>query len=186
MARDTSRIGVVDLEATCWENDETYPERKKGEIIEIGVAVLDTKTLRVVGAAGILVKPTTTEVSEFCTRLTTITPEMVADRPMLKEALGDVAPLINFGMTWASWGDYDRRQMERQCRDEGIKYPFGPTHLNLKNLFALFAGEKECGLEQALPRLGLLMEGTHHRGVDDANNAARLLARMLYLMRRPE
>ena len=35
---------------------------------------------------------------------------------------------------WASYGDYDRRQFQRQCADAGVRYPFGIRHLNVKTL----------------------------------------------------
>jgi len=70
---------------------------------------------------------------------------------------------------WASWGDYDRRQFERVCKDQGVGYPFGPSHLNVKSLFAAGVGSgHEMGLDGAYKHLGLTMEGTHHRGDDDA------------------
>ena len=34
-------------------------------------------------------------------------------------------------------------------------------------------------MERALARIGLPLEGTHHRGIDDARNIARLAALML-------
>ncbi len=39
----------------------------------------------------------------------------------------------------------------------------------MKTLFAMAVGsERELGLDEAYARLGLVMEGTHHRGADDA------------------
>lgn len=84
---------------------------------------------------------------------------------------------------WASWGDYDRRQFERVCKDQKVGYPFGPSHLNVKSLFAAGIGSShEMGLDAAYNRLGLEMEGTHHRGDDDAWNIAGILCRLLEAM----
>jgi inhibitor of KinA sporulation pathway (predicted exonuclease) len=81
---------------------------------------------------------------------------------------------------WASWGDYDRRQFERVCQSAGVGYPFGLTHLNVKTLFAVSLGlNHEVGLDGAYEKLGLTMEGTHHRGDDDAWNIADILCRLL-------
>ena len=56
---------------------------------------------------------------------------------------------------WASFGDYDRRQFEKQCRDQGVRYPFGPSHLNAKTLFAVSRRlPSEIGLPQAMALLG--------------------------------
>ncbi len=86
---------------------------------------------------------------------------------------------------FASWGDYDRAQFQRNCRTYDLKYPFGPTHLNVKNLFSISLGlKRELGLDEACQRLGLTMEGQHHRGVDDAWNIARILCTLLSRTRR--
>lgn len=38
---------------------------------------------------------------------------------------------------------------------------------------------KSCGMARALEIAGLPLEGTHHRGADDARNIARLAALVL-------
>ncbi|MCG8918036.1 hypothetical protein L6E12_19835 [Actinokineospora sp. PR83] len=79
-----------------------------------------------------------------------------------------------------SWGDYDRRQFERQCRDTGVPYPFGARHVNAKAEFARArALPREPGMAAALRRAGLPAEGTHHRGEDDAWNIAALVVSLL-------
>lgn len=133
----------------------------------------------------ILVKPEWSEISEFCTSLTTLTPDMLADAG----TLGDAVQILqqefrSKDRLWASWGDYDRRQFERVCREHGVAYPFGPTHLNVKTLFATAIGDdREMGLDGAYSRLGMQMEGTHHRGGDDAWNIAAVLCLLLKQMR---
>ena len=49
-------------------------------------------------------------------------------------SLGDAAKILkndylSKDRLWASWGDYDRRQFERVCKDQDVGYPFGPSHL---------------------------------------------------------
>ena len=81
---------------------------------------------------------------------------------------------------WASYGDYDRKQFERNCRESGIAYPFGPTHLNVKTLAAVACGWlSEVGISEALKRMGLTLEGVHHRGDADTWNIAAILSRVL-------
>ena len=85
---------------------------------------------------------------------------------------------------FASFGDYDAQQFERNCAAFGISYPFGPTHLNVKNLAAVAYGwSREVGMSEALKRAGLPLEGTHHRGGDDAWNIAGLLCQLLRRIR---
>lgn len=82
--------------------------------------------------------------------------------------------------TWASYGDYDRIALQRQCEQRGVSYPFGRTHLNVKNLLAISLNlPNEVGLDRAVEMCGFKLEGTHHRGDDDAWNIAAVLAALL-------
>jgi inhibitor of KinA sporulation pathway (predicted exonuclease) len=178
MAKDLTKILAIDLEATCWDGET--PSGQRNEIIEIGLTVLDVKT----GERekhGILVKPKHSEISPFCTQLTTITQEMIdAEGVSFEEAMKFLKEFKPKHRAWASWGDYDRRQFDRECREKGRSYPFGPTHINVKNLFALkYQLPREIGMDGALGKIGVTLEGTHHRGADDAWNIAGLLAHVL-------
>jgi inhibitor of KinA sporulation pathway (predicted exonuclease) len=63
---------------------------------------------------------------------------------------------------------------EKMCQLYGVKYPFSPQHLNIKAMSMAILG-KRMGVGKAITKLGLQFEGTQHRGVDDAVNAARIL-----------
>jgi inhibitor of KinA sporulation pathway (predicted exonuclease) len=77
---------------------------------------------------------------------------------------------------WASWGDYDRHQFNRQCRATDTTYPFGSRHTNVKTLFTqAHRLSKRPGMAEALRVVGLPLEGRHHRGEDDAWNIAALV-----------
>lgn len=81
---------------------------------------------------------------------------------------------------WASYGDYDRQQFEKQCRDWAVPYPFSASHLNIKTLFTLIRGLRhDVGMAQAMEQLQLSLEGRHHRGDDDAWNVALMLHLLL-------
>ena len=183
MARSLDTILVVDLESTCWKGEP--PPGQTSEIIEIGLCTVDLKTLTISEKRSLLVKPTNSEISEFCTALTTLTPDMFVDAGSLADATRTLKKkYASKDRLWASWGDYDRRQFERVCKTQKVGYPFGPSHLNVKSLFAAAIGhDHELGLDGAYEKLGLTMEGTHHRGDDDAWNIARILCRLLGAMR---
>jgi inhibitor of KinA sporulation pathway (predicted exonuclease) len=173
------QIIVVDIEATCWES--APPPGQHSEIIEIGVCVLNPLDGSYTSPESILVRPQYSTVSPFCTRLTTLRPEDVAQGLPFADACQRLERhYLTRLRTWASYGDYDRRQFRQQCATSGHPYPFGSTHLNVKNLFALVAGyDEELSLAQAFAHLGWELEGTHHRGADDAGNIARLLGKIL-------
>lgn len=165
---------MVDVEATCWEG--TPPEGQANEIIEIGVCELDVRTAERVSKRSILVRPERSTVSPFCTELTTLTQEQVDQGVTFVEACRLLRKDFDAkDRVWASYGDYDRKQFERQGT-----YPFGPRHVNVKTLFALTrALPREVGMAQAMELAGLPLEGTHHRGDDDAWNIAALFGTIL-------
>lgn len=183
MAKKLDQIIVIDLEATCWEGDP--PPGQKSEIIEIGVCLLDVNTCQRIGRESILVRPVHSQVSPFCTQLTTLTQEQVDAGIPFAEAVQHLRREYRpQDRTWASYGDYDRIMFDRQCRDLSLPYPFGRSHINIKNLLALLLNmPNEIGLDTAMSRLGMPMEGTHHRGGDDAWNIAAVLAYLLTHMR---
>jgi len=183
MAKRLDQIIVVDLECTCWESEP--PPGQIGEIIEIGVCLLDSNSLLRSARQSILVRPERSQVSPFCTKLTTLTQAQVDTGIPFEQACQELRKTYRTSdRTWASYGDFDRRQFERQCQETGVRYPFGKTHLNVKNLLSLALNEPyEVGLDRALDLTGLPLEGTHHRGVDDAWNIAQLLAVLLGRLR---
>lgn len=179
MARTLDRILVVDVESTCWDGEP--PPGEMSEIIEIGLCLVDVATLTRVERHSILVCPATSTVSAYCTQLTTLTQADVDAGISLVEACRWLDQQHRSRQRlFASYGDYDRVQFERNCAALGIVYPFGPTHLNVKNLAAVSYGwSREVGMSEALRRVGLPLEGTHHRGGDDAWNIAGLLCHLL-------
>jgi inhibitor of KinA sporulation pathway (predicted exonuclease) len=183
LARRLDQVIVIDVEATCWEGSP--PAGQTSEIIEIGVCPIDVVTGKCLPKRSILVRPVRSTVSAFCTQLTTLTQAQVSEGLSFAEACSILRREYDTKhRTWASYGDYDRRQFERQCREMGVENPFGTTHINVKNLFALVHQlPHEVGLDSALQQLNLPLEGTHHRGDDDAGNIAKILCLLLSRVR---
>jgi len=180
------QLVIIDLEATC---DDPRP-KWQGEIIEVGVCLLDLNSLDITKPRGILVHNTKTPITDFCTKLTTLTQEMInKDGVFLCEAMRILKEeYLLEKRTWASWGDYDRKTLLRCCENAGEEFPGrNSTHINLKNLLAIELGlPYENGLDGALARFNMKLEGTHHRGVDDALNIARVYRRHLEKVRCPD
>ncbi|MEA5469369.1 3'-5' exonuclease [Spirulina sp. 06S082] len=173
------RLLVIDIEATCWKKGP--PPEQENEIIEIGIAPIDLTTRTIEDKVSILVKPQCSTVSEFCTELTTLTQEQVDTGISFADACLHLRKqYLSEKRVWASYGDYDRRMFAKQCQARGLRYPFGVRHLNVKTLLAIAKSlPREVGMARALEMLDLPLEGTHHRGHDDAWNIARILMKIL-------
>lgn len=171
-------ILVVDLEATCWRRDP--PPGQQSEIIEIGICALPLERLTPERKRGIIVKPTRSKVSEFCTSLTSITPEMADGGVTFAEACASIREGYNAqDYLWTSWGGYDERMLRQQCESFGVTNPFG-QHMNLKQVYADLRNKgRRRGMARILQVEELGMEGRHHRGEDDAWNTARILAKLI-------
>src|SRR6266545_4716514 len=102
MAKKIDQIVVVDLEATCWEGDP--PPGQVQEVIEIGVCVLDITSLQRSQKCSILVRPERSTVSEFCTRLTTLTQAQVDQGVAFAEGIVELKRAYQpADRTWASY-----------------------------------------------------------------------------------
>ncbi|MFJ6982950.1 MULTISPECIES: exonuclease domain-containing protein [unclassified Streptomyces] len=172
-------LNVIDVEATCWDGQP--PPGAVHEIIEIGLTVVDLSAGRRVSRHRLLVRPTRSWVSAFCTELTGLTQAEVDRGVSFAEACRVLVAEYAAGeRPWTSWGEYDRRQFARQSQADGVAYPFGypteRTHTNAKAVFATAHGlRRKPGMDQALTIAGLPLEGRHHRGEDDAWNIAALV-----------
>ena len=174
-----SNVLIIDVEATCWEGNA--PQGQESEIIEIGLCTVNTASGKRGEKRSILVKPERSRVSVFCTQLTSLTQQQVEQGISFAEACSllqrDYASKESL---WISYGDYDRRQFERQCQSYHVPYPFSSNHINLKLLFALLQGlPTQVGMAEALRLLHLPLEGIHHRGDDDAWNIAEILTELM-------
>jgi inhibitor of KinA sporulation pathway (predicted exonuclease) len=172
---------VIDVESTCWEPPEVQGDKEISEIIEIGIAVVNIDSLKVIENNSIIIRPQRSKISKFCTKLTTLTQELVDQGTTYQSAMAFLRKNYNSeNRTFISWGDYDRKMFDRNCKDYGVKYPFGPRHMNLKNSFTMLHGlDREPGMDQALDHLGMKLEGTHHRGNWDALNIANIFIHTL-------
>ena len=179
MAKKLDQILVIDLEATCWPGNP--PNGQESDIIEIGLCTLDVATGRRLERTSIVVRPERSTISEYCTNLTTLTQEEVDGGVSFQYACRLLQTQYSSkDRLWASFGDYDRRMFERECRTHNVEYPFGKGHINVKSLFAVVQGlDRELPLDEAMDFLGFPLEGHHHRGEDDAWNIARILGHIL-------
>jgi inhibitor of KinA sporulation pathway (predicted exonuclease) len=172
-------VNIIDLEASCWDGNP--PPGMVNEIIEIGICTINLETLERSEKRSIVVKPMHSSISEFCTELTGWTQADVDAGISFAEACKILErDYQSHTRTWLSWGEYDRKQLERESTAKGVRNPAGKHHTNAKAAFGkTYNHGKKMGMTQALELLEWPLEGRHHNGADDAWNIARIVAEML-------
>ena len=181
---EAKHVLAVDFEATC-DEDRTKIPRHESEIIEFGACRVDMTTGEKFEWTTFVKPEIHPTLSEFCTKLTSITQEQVDGGVSFKTAceLLDIELACDIGiesLVWVSWGQYDFNQHKLDCERAGITSPLtGITHYNLKEVEAAIAGRRQIGLDGAVAEHKLTWHGTHHRGVDDAVNVANILLKLL-------
>jgi len=168
---------VLDLEATCCDKESI--KRHEMEIIEIGAVMVEAETLRVINEFQTFVKPVRNPVlTPFCKTLTSITQTQVEQAPGYADANVLLQKwLSNYpNAVFGSWGDYDYNQFKQDSKFHKVPFPISYPHINLKKLFSNTQRLSEpYGMAEALQLAAIKLEGTHHRGIDDAKNIAKLL-----------
>ena len=174
-----SKIVVVDTEWTCWEGDGEKQERDR-ELIEIGVCLLSTDSLKISKPRRIFVKNEKSEVSEFCTKLTGITQEILNEKG---KSLWDAICILKdeykvSDRVWAGWGN-ERSDIVGagtlgmfQATDAMLSR----TYLDVMALFSLVQrSPNRIGLDRALRIIDEEFDGDRHTAGWDAYNAAKVL-----------
>ncbi|TPH15752.1 3'-5' exonuclease [Litorilituus lipolyticus] len=168
---------IIDVEATCC-HDDAFPTTEM-EMIEIGAVMVCGETLDKLSEFCTFIKPVRhPNLTQFCTELTTITQEDVDAAPNYQEAIKQLKVwLYQFeDFLFCSWGDYDKAQFMQDCGLHKVPYPIPAPHLNIKKQFSKAQRvRKRQGMNDALKLAGIPLEGTHHRGIDDANNMVKLM-----------
>jgi inhibitor of KinA sporulation pathway (predicted exonuclease) len=176
MRQTPDTILVVSLEATCWETPLEQPPKQHNEVIELAWLPLSFQKLTTGNPVSFFVKPPTSKVSEFCTRITGVKQAQVDKGFSLIDAC---QKLVNAGsqkLPWASFGDFDRFIFKHQCNTNKVPYPFQIGHWDFATIFAKMMGlEHEVKLPIALKLMGLDFIGERHNSRDEVNNIAALM-----------
>lgn len=171
---------VLDLEATCWEGKG---HKRKSEIIEIGALSLDTAG-EITGEFSRFIKPALhPELSGFCTQLTSITQADIDTAEYFPQVLAAFQQWIGVGEQpyyLCSWGFYDRNQLLQDCALHQLDTAWLQPHISLKHQHGTLKNLKRpMGMAGALYVEGFTLQGTHHRGIDDARNIAKIFRKYL-------
>ncbi len=188
---------VLDLEATCGDGVET------SEIIEIG-AVKINERMEIVSEFQSFVRPVIhPTITYFCEELTTIKQADVDSARTFPEVCVDFARWCGVSSTnredlpfWlCSWGFYDKKMLLQDCAKWDLQTIWLSNHISIKHQHGEMLYKEEevrlkslgmiptsrtkqlqrgIGMDKALKKLNIPLEGTHHRAISDAQNIAKI------------
>jgi 3'-5' exoribonuclease 1 len=184
--RYSTDIVIIDLEATCPVEDEGGRNTvERSNIIEIGAVRLDKRSLAVIDSFSELIKPQQYPVSPFITELTSITPEMVADKPefdVVGRRFLDWYGPRNKSMIAAFGVYYDIPLLRRECDHHGLDYRehIAGGAFDIRAIATAWLAQnhhRTSGqrLESILEKMEIGQGLEMHRAVDDAKAAAAVL-----------
>ncbi|MGB5982651.1 MAG: 3'-5' exonuclease [Nonlabens sp.] len=168
---------IFDLEATCWDGWD----KSQNETIEIGAVLINEKK-EIISEFSRFVKPLNHPIlSEFCKELTTIDQNDVDSADYFQNVISEFKNWVKKGnqdYILCSWGYYDRKQFESDCDIYGIDKQWIEKHISLKHQYGKFKKlKRSIGMKNALISENIPMTGTHHRGIDDARNIAKIFVK---------
>lgn len=153
------------------------------ETIEIGLGVIDLETLEIVDEFQRFVRPQIhPTLTDLCKKLTSIQQVDVDSAGTYVEVGQELGSFIERypEAAWASWGDYDARQLERDAGFAACPSLLeGLPHFNARKWHAGSYDNRPKSLKQAAESLGLVWMGAYHLGIDDARNVASIVKEIL-------
>ena len=173
---------IFDLEATCWE--AVSEKRGDQEVIEIGAVKFNIMGEDVAEFEQ-FVKPSDFPVlSEFCKNLTSIKQEQIDNAPGFEDAMQNFRNWIGFDEDFilCSWGDWDKHQLKNEAKRKKLELSWVLKHVNLKDQYRKIKMlRRGLGMKKTLLKEKINLAGTHHRGIDDAQNIAKIAQQILIL-----
>jgi inhibitor of KinA sporulation pathway (predicted exonuclease) len=168
---------IFDLEATCWE---TRGSGQRNEIIEIGALKFNEVGEKIDEFCAFVYPKLNPILSPFCKQLTHIKQSDIDSALPFPEVLSGFQEWIGEDYLLCSWGLYDRNQLKADCKLHELPGTWAERHISLKHQHPEVRGiGKRMGMARALELEGFQLEGTHHRGIDDARNISKIFLKYL-------
>ena len=170
---------VYDIEATCWEG---RPPGMVQETIEIG-ALKVSEFGEVLQQFSRLIRPELhPQLSLFCKRLTKIEQvdiNRAQPYPVVIEEFKEWIDIWDDDYLLCSWGNFDRIQLERDCRLHQLDDDWLFPHINLRRQYNEIRGNsKPIGLSKAVNREGFEFTGQLHSALADAENLTKIFVQL--------
>ncbi|KAH0448778.1 hypothetical protein IEQ34_022578 [Dendrobium chrysotoxum] len=172
----------------------------KVEILEFPVVMIETKTMDFVDSFHRFVRPTGMSEQRVGQYIDGKYGKMGVDRVwhdtaiLFKDALEEFEKWMTGHQLWnkqaggslhraafVTCGNWDlKTKIPQQCKVSKIRTPsYFMEWINLKDIYLNFYDRRATGMTTMMRQLGIPLLGSHHLGIDDAKNIARVLQRLL-------
>ena len=153
------------------------------EIIEVGAILMDENGNLSDKTYSAFVKPRFwPRLAEESYAITGIRQEDVDQGINLEEAIEHLQALAPERDTWlVAWGDADRKVLGSCCEKYGLEYPFiYENYVDLAEDYKSFRSlDRRASLKRAIEENAIEQIGILHSALDDAINAAQVMAKMM-------
>ncbi len=183
----SSDIVIFDLEASCKTFGKN--EIEESNVIEIGAVKLDKKTLEIKSEYSQLIRPSEYEILPEISKITNITPEMVSDKPVFKDAILSFVQWYGEKnkSTLASFGIYyDLPLLRKEIRISGLNYAdyFVGGGLDIRSLAIYWLAKNNhstsgVSVLHTLEKMEVKTDFQFHRALDDAKATALILQKLV-------
>jgi 3'-5' exoribonuclease 1 len=69
--------------------------------------------------------------------------------------------------------------LEKDCIKCALKTNWLDQHISIKHQYSEITNTKLMGMKAALTKEGIVLDGTHHRGIDDARNISKIFIKRI-------
>lgn len=174
---------VFDFEFTTHDTIFGRPRGFFQEVIEVGAILVEVPTFEISWRYQTFVKPRIfPKLSEACKNITMISQEDVNGGIPLADMLKELAAVYKPRETGlVAWGESDREVVADNCAKYKLPCPFDwSDYIDLSAQYKSFYGHpRRLSLKHAIDERGIERKGFYHLALDDAENTALLLQRMV-------
>ena len=148
----------------AFDTETTGLSPQTATIIEIGAVKFNSSGI--IGKFNTLINPGF-HIPSRITDLTGISDQMVKDKPLIKDILGDFLDFLDDSIIIGHNVQFDLRFLHSECQKNGFKYPLNQVIDNLRFSRWAFSGESKFNQEIMAERLNIKIKEAH-RAYDDA------------------
>lgn len=168
----------LDCEYTVFDIETTGLSNRHDKITEIGAVKI--RNGEIIDSYNQLINPQVS-IPEKIVKLTGITDEIVKDKPVIEDVLGDFINFIGDGVLVAHNATFDMGFIKANCKKLNIKVD-NPVLDTLSLSRVLFPELKNHKLNTLSKHLDVILEN-HHRAVDDAKATSEIFLKCIDILK---